>query len=275
LVQVQSEDYFKVRKKFKTKLIAEKHAPSRIDSMCKPPADVAVIDFYSGDLYKNEPLTLKAWTNKPKTGDKKKYPIVIYLHGGFFFETEDWNMTKPFRDSGFVVVAPILRGEDGQKGVFSLFYDEVNDVIALAQYLREQPYVDKNRIYLSGHSVGGTLTLLAAQCSKLFTKAASFSGSPDQVIYCKYGFPSKFIPFDTLNVKEFEVRSPLSYAGSFKCPVRLYYGTREPHFHLSTLQTVKEAKKKSLDVESIRVEGGHEDTVPEEMKRAIRFFNEK
>jgi hypothetical protein len=269
LVQVQPQDYVKVRKEFKTKLYKENAAPSRISSISQPPAEVTEIDFYSGDL------TLKAWMSRPKAGDKEKHPVVIYLHGGFAFEAEDWNMAKPFRDSGFVVAAPILRGEDGQKGAFSLFYNEVDDVIALAHYLGAQPYVDKTRIYLAGHSAGGTLALLTVQCSHLFSKAASFSGSPDQVIYCKYGFPSKFIPFDTLNIKEFEVRSPLSYAGSFKCPVRLYYGTREPHFHLSTLLTVNEAKKKGLNIGSVQVEGGHEDAVPAEMQLAIKFFNEK
>ncbi len=37
---------------------------------------------------------------------------------------------------------PIFRGENGQSGAFSCFYDEVDDVPAAAEYLIKQPYVD-------------------------------------------------------------------------------------------------------------------------------------
>ena len=272
LVQVQNADYSEVRKQFKTTLIKQDGSPRKTkstDSVDVPPAGVTQFLFKSGNL------TLKAWMNMPGEKSNKKYPAVVFLHGGFSFGKGDWDMTKPFRDSGFIVIAPMLRGENGQPGIFSMFYDEVNDVIAAAKYARQQSFIDKEKIYLAGHSVGGTLTLLTAMSTKYYNKAASFSGSPDQVIYCKYGIPAKIIPFDTLNAKEFEMRSPLAYAGSFKCPVRIYYGTNEPHFHLSTLQTVAISKKKGLDVKSEQIEGGHEDAVPEEMKLAIKFFNQK
>ena len=211
LVQIKSDDYSIVRKQFKTKLIKQGGSPQKtqqVDSADIPPQGVTQILFKSGDL------TLKAWMNKPDASNKKKYPVVVFLHGGFAFGKGDWDMAKLFRDSGFIVIVPMLRGENGQQGVFTMFYDEVNDAIAAADYARRQSFSDKKRIYLAGHSVGGTITLLTAMATKYFKKAVSFSGSPDQILYCKYGIPTRIIPFDTLNVKEFEVRSPLAYAGS-------------------------------------------------------------
>lgn len=272
LVEIQNEDYAKVCRQFKTTLIKKAGSPQlsqSSDSADAPPNGVTQIFFKSGKL------SLKAWINKPVNSSNKKYPAIIFLHGGFSFGKGDWDMTKPFRDSGFIVIAPMLRGENGQAGTFTMFYDEVNDAIAAALYARQQSFIDKSTTYLAGHSVGGTITLLTAMANKYFQKAASFSGSPDQSIYCKYGIDPKTIPFDTTTSKEFIVRSPLAYAKSFKIPVRIFYGTNEPHFQLSSQQTASIAKQKGLDVEAIEVHGGHDSAVEEEMKLAIKFFNQR
>ncbi len=46
-------------------------------------------------------------------------------------------------------------------GFFSMFYEEVDDVLATADYLAKLPGADLGHIYLAGHSAGGTLTMLA------------------------------------------------------------------------------------------------------------------
>ena len=57
---------------------------------------------------------------------------MLFLHGGFQFGPEDWEMTWPYRAAGFIVMVPMLRGEDDQAGDFTMFYDEVDDVLAAA-----------------------------------------------------------------------------------------------------------------------------------------------
>ena len=263
LVSIKSEDYKTARENFKTKLIHEEPAPGKWDTL-KTPKGVKEVKFLSnGD-------TLKAWMNIPK--GYKQYPVVIFLHGGFSFGEEDWTMTQQYRDSGFVVFSPMLRGENGQRGIFTMFYDETDDVIASIKYLKSLPFIDAERIFLSGHSVGGTIVMLTAMLTTEIKAAASFSGSPDQMIYCKYGIPTKIIPFDTNDVREFEMRSPLSYAGSFKVPMRIYYGSNEPHFKLSGEQMVKYAKEAGKKIEIIQVTGDHMSAIPEEIERSIRFF---
>jgi dienelactone hydrolase len=264
-VAVQAEDYAQVRKQLRTKLLREGPAPQK-EAMPQAPAGVSVVDVPSGEL------RLKAWVSRPAAEDGKKRPGVVFLHGGFGFGKEDWEMAQPYRDAGFVVLAPILRGENGQAGTFSLFYNEVDDVLAAADYLGQQPYVDRNRLFVAGHSVGGILALLAAETSKRFRAAASFSGSPDQVLYCRYGFPKRLIPFDLSNPRELQVRSPLAYAASFKCPVRIYYGTREQHLAKTSRLMAAVAKEKGLDVEVVPVEGDHMSAVPAAMKQSIAFF---
>jgi dipeptidyl aminopeptidase/acylaminoacyl peptidase len=263
MVRTYNEDYKTARENFSSKLIHIDRAPGRWDTL-KTPERVNEVKFLSnGD-------TLKAWMNVPSKN--KKYPAVIFLHGGFSFGLEDWTMTQAYRDSGFVVFSPMLRGENGQQGTFTMFYDETDDVLASIKYLKSLPYIDADRIYLSGHSVGGTIAMLTSMLTTEIKAAASFSGSPDQMIYCKYGIPAKLIPFDTNDVRECEMRSPLSYARSFKIPMRIYYGSDEPHFRLSSEEMVKYAKESGADIELVQIQGDHMSAIPEEVARSIGFF---
>jgi dienelactone hydrolase len=269
---VQKSDYATERKRFKTRLIRygpSPQSPEETDSADAPPPGVTQIFFNSGNL------TLKAWINKPNEKNNKKHPAIIFLHGGLAFGKGDWDMAKPFRDSGFVVITPILRGENGQKGIFTFLYDEINDAIATAACARRQRYIDRNRIYLAGHSDGGTLALLTAMSCGYFKKAASLSALPDQVSCYAFGIDPKLIPFDTTDRREFQMRSPMEYARSFKCSARLYYGTKEPGFlSSSNQQTAAIAKNSGLDVKAFAVEGGHMSAVEREMNLSIIFFNQ-
>ena len=68
---------------------------------------------------------------------------------------------------------PSLRGGNDNPGNKEGFLGEVDDVLAAADFLSKQEFVDPNRIYLGGHSTGGTLVLLVAACSNKFPRAGS------------------------------------------------------------------------------------------------------
>jgi dipeptidyl aminopeptidase/acylaminoacyl peptidase len=260
-VEVQDEDYAAARTRFQTRLVRKMPAPQPW-SPIRPPAGVSEVEIPSGEL------RLKAWVNRPADGSGK-HPAVLFLHGGFSFGKEDWDAGQPYRDAGFVVLTPILRGENGQPGSFTLWYDEVDDVLAAARYFTGQAYVDPRHLYLAGTSAGGTLALLAAEANELFRAAASFSASPDQVVLTRHAKID--LPFDKTDRRELQMRSPLAYARSFKCPVRIYYATQD-NFVLTSERTAVVAKERKLDVEAVRLEGDHGSIVPEGIKRSIQFF---
>lgn len=52
-------------------------------------------------------------------------------------------------------MTPMLRGENGNPGNYELFLGEVDDARAAVKWLAGQPYVNPQRIYVFGHSVGG------------------------------------------------------------------------------------------------------------------------
>jgi dienelactone hydrolase len=255
-------DYAKARAAFKTTLSHRAPSPQSFEPITIPEG-VEQLEYRSG------PLLLNALFASATSQGKQ--PAVLFLHGGFAFGIDDWDMAQPFREAGFAVMMPILRGENGQPGAFSMFYDEVDDVVAAASTLAAQPSVDPTRIFLVGHSAGETLTLLAAQASTQFRAGASLSGSPDQRRFLDSGW-DRAAPFDAANEDEVRMRSPLVFAESFKCPVRILYGSEEKFFAAASRETARLARARGLDVESAAVPGGHFTAIPEEVALAIAFF---
>jgi acetyl esterase/lipase len=263
-LELRPISYRAARHRFKTKLVLHGPAPQEWNQS-SPPEGVSEVLFPSGDLQ------LKAWiTRCPDSGGKR--PAVLFLHGGFAFAAEDWEQAQPFVEAGFVLMMPSLRGENGQDGSFSMFFDEVDDALAASSSLANVPCVDRSRIFVAGHSAGGTLAMLASMSTKTFRAAASFSGAPDNVAFVDSGLEA---PFDRNDPQEFIVRSPVAYATSFQCPARLYYGSQEEFFDLPTQETARRARTTGLDVEAVRVDGDHFSAVPEAMEQAITFFEQQ
>ena len=229
------------------------------------PADAKAVTYPSGGR------SLTAWIGMPDNPPARA-PVVIFLHGGFAFGSDDFDMARPYRDAGFVVVTPILRAENGQDGNFSMFYDEVDDVIAVTDYVRRLPDIDPERIFLAGHSIGGTMTMLAAMTSPWFRGVASLSGSPDQILWIKFGGYNRIAPFDINDEREYVMRSPLSYARSFKAPARIYYGSAEPFFGPSSRKLAEVATAAGADVVTKEMPGDHFGAVPAEIADSIIFF---
>jgi dienelactone hydrolase len=260
----ETQPYAEARKGFHTNLL--ERGPSRQPWQNEvPPNDAIEVPYKSGNL------NLKAWVSARAAGGARR-PAVLFLHGGFAFGADDWDQAQPFRDAGFVVLIPMLRGENGLPGNYTMFYDEVDDALAAAEVLANQPDVDPQRMFVAGHSAGGTLALLSAMVSDRFKAAASFSGSPDQVWFVRG--QEELAPFDRDDPREFQMRSPLAFPKSFKCPVRMYYGDEEFGFDAPSKKLAELAKAAGKDVEAISVPGDHLTAVDPAMKQTIAFFRQ-
>jgi dipeptidyl aminopeptidase/acylaminoacyl peptidase len=261
----ETQSYAQARQSFRTQLVRRGPTPQAW-APAVPPEGANEVTYRSGDL------DLKAWVSAP-TGDAARRPAVLFLHGGFAFGAGDWDQSRPYRDAGFVVMTPMVRGENGLPGAYSMFYDEVGDILAAAEALAKRPDVDPQRVYVAGHSVGGTLALLAAMTSDRFRAAASFSGSPDQVAWARG--QDELVPFSRLDQREFQMRSPLAFAKSFKCPTRVYYGSEEILFPASSKKLAALAQAAGLDVEVVSVPGDHSSSVDPAMRQSITFFRQR
>ncbi len=166
----------------------------------------------------------------PNPGDGQKHPAIIWIHGGESHSIDDlaWSPGSPendqsahqYSEGGVIIMYPSLRGGSGNPGVNESFFGEVDDVIAAADFLAKQSFVDPSRIYLGGHSTGGTLVLLVAECSDRFR--AIFSFGPVAVIG-QYG--DDFVTCDPTDEKEMMLRSPTLWLPSIKSPTFIIEGS--------------------------------------------------
>jgi dipeptidyl aminopeptidase/acylaminoacyl peptidase len=178
----------------------------------------------------------------PDPRDGQKHPAIVWITGGDCNTIDEgvWQERPPsndqtasaYRKAGVVMMFPSLRGGNANPGVKEGFLGEVDDVLAAADFLARQPYVDPQRIYLGGHSTGGTLALLAAESSGRFRAVFSF-GPVDDVS----GYGSEYCPFNTWNKREVELRSPGNWLHSVQSPTFVIEGTVQGN--LSALQTMK------------------------------------
>lgn len=166
-------------------------------------------------------------------GDGKKHPIVIWLFGGFDNSIDGiaWTPGPPgndqsataFRDAGLLMMYPSLRGGNDNPGYKEAFYGEVDDVLSAIAYAKKQDFVDPQRIYLGGHSTGGTLALLVAESTSDLRSVFAFGP-----VYNVRGYGAENLPFDTNVLREVALRSPGRWLRFIHEPTYVFEGTDQP-----------------------------------------------
>jgi len=169
----------------------------------------------------------------PDPKDGKKHPAIVWAHGGFggigsyFWEPagkRNDQSARAFREKGIVMMCPSWRGENDNPGRFELFYGEVEDFLAAIEHVKNLPYVDPQRIYVGGHSTGGTMTLLAAVSSDQFRAAFSFGGMIDGVETLGDGEGYGNTPYNPNSNLDHRLRSPMRYASFIRRPTFYFEG---------------------------------------------------
>jgi acetyl esterase/lipase len=212
------------RRGFTTKLVP---AATQRNPVPEPPPELFRKVYYDSPAGK-----LAAYVSQmPQDG--KKRPAMIWITGGDCntIDKSIWSEAPPsndqtagaYRKAGIVMMFPSLRGGNNNPGVKEAFLGEVDDVLAAADYLAQEESVDPKRLYLGGHSTGGTLVLLVAEATDRFRAVFSFGPASDVSNY-----DSEYIPFDTSNRREVELRSPGRWLGSIRGPTFVFEGTDSP-----------------------------------------------
>lgn len=223
------------RKGFTTKLARQEKANEAVAN--PPPRAFGKVQFES-------PAGKLAAYLSPDLKDGKKRPAIIWITGGDCNTIGDvWSPGKrdndqsasQYRTAGIVMMFPSLRGGNQNPGFKENFYGEVDDVLAAAEYLAKLDYVDPKRIYLGGHSTGGTLVLLVAEHSPRFRAVFSF-GPVDDIL----GYGGRFTEaVNAADAKEVELRSPGKWLHSIQSPTFVFEGTSDGN--LEALETMAKA----------------------------------
>jgi carboxymethylenebutenolidase len=134
--------------------------------------------------YPNGDLKLPGYLYKP--AGKGPFPAVIWNHGSEKMPTAQVELARFYTEHGFVFFLPIREGHGDAPGEYIVdlqqklretetsqeainqkivaLHDRFNaDVVAAVAWLKQQPFVDADRIVMSGCSYGGIQTLLSAE----------------------------------------------------------------------------------------------------------------
>lgn len=181
--------------------------------------------------YNSEGMSLAAFVT-PDPTDQQKHPAIVWLTGGesntlaeFWRKGSKQNdqTASPYRDAGVIMMFPTLRGGNDNTGNIEVNYGEVNDVIAAAKYLATLPYVDSSRIYLGGHSTGGTLALLVSEVVSsshpdLFKEVISFGATQETMFLQEMSFD------EGDKQRENDLRAPANWTQDIKVPTWIIEG---------------------------------------------------
>lgn len=173
-----------------------------------------------------------AWLSNPtpEMGQEKR-PAIIWIAGGWPIGGMDQSAWTPqditndqsasdYREAGMVIMYPTFRGAHGNPGVQELYYGELDDLLSALAYLKTVPYVDPDRIYLGGHSAGGTMALLGAAATDEFRAVIALGPTTIQAM-------SEHTPIIKESAKELRLRDPLHYLPTIKTPTLIIEGLRD------------------------------------------------
>ena len=257
--------YLERRAAFRTRLTRRGPAPQDWEYEVPPP-DVREVRYPSGNLM------LKAWVYVPRARAARKPPALVFFHGGFAFARSDLEVCQPFMRAGFVVMTPMLRGENGNPGNFELFWGEVDDARAAIRWLATQPYVDADHIYAFGHSAGGGVSaLLSLQENVPLRHSGSAGGLYPPEVFSNW---HRFVPFDSSVRQECELRVLMGNARDMRLPHYAYVGKADP---LSSIPRAvrDEAARPGSKLTISFVPGGHAASLEPALRQYLALIQDQ
>jgi hypothetical protein len=198
-----SEPFLARRSAHETVLIEHGPSPGKYVEYTPPPGVVRTI-YMSGEL------SLAAWYAVPLGAGARTVPALVYFHGDFAFGPDDFEVVRPFIDAGYLVMTPMLRGENGNPGDFELLWGEVDDARAAVEHVAALSSVDRSRIYAFGHSIGGGIVAMLSLYPELPLRATGSSGGiymPETFArWAKSDDNRELVRFDPTDENETELR---------------------------------------------------------------------
>jgi predicted Zn finger-like uncharacterized protein len=192
----------------------------------------------------------------PDPGDGQKHPAIVWITGGDCNSIGDvWTpndrsndqSARAFRQAGIVMMFPSLRGGNANPGRREGFYNEVEDILAATEHLAALAYVDPSRIYLGGHSTGGTLVLLVAASTDRFKGV--FSLGP---VATPAHYGGDYIYCDLNNDREIYLRSPIFWLQDIESPTFVFEGASQGNWESIEMM---QSKNKNTQIQFFRVPG--------------------
>jgi dipeptidyl aminopeptidase/acylaminoacyl peptidase len=194
--------------------------------------------------WENEGFHVQGWLLYPANYDPaKKYPMVVYVHGGPSAATMPrWPAAGygpvPFSALGYFVLMPNPRGSFGEGETFTqanrkdFGYGDLRDILAGVDAVEKKVPVDDNRVGITGWSYGGFMTMFAVTQTHRFHAAVSGAGLSNwQSYYGENSIDQWMIPFFGASVYDdpavYAKSSAINFIRNVKTPTLVVVGDRD------------------------------------------------
>ena len=181
---------------------------------------------------------------KPRDFDPtKRYPVIVEVYGGpsaptisNAFQNNVWD--NVLGNNGYICAKIDNRAATGiSKKLENLIVNrspgiiELNDLVDGVRWLKQQPYVDPERIGLTGWSGGGTNTVLGMTRSTEF-KAGIAGGTVTDFRYYDSKWGEALMKTEKENLQGYEENSLLKYAKDLHGKLLLVHGLHDDNVHI-------------------------------------------
>jgi dipeptidyl aminopeptidase/acylaminoacyl peptidase len=241
---------------------------------------------------------LQGWILKPPGFDpSQKYPSILEIHGGPLAQYGHAFMHEFFylAAHGYVVYFCNPRGGQGYgeahaKAIWNNWGTaDYDDLMAWADYLEQQPYIDTDRMGVTGGSYGGYMTtwiightdrFKAAVAQRCVSNLISMIGSSDFNWVFQQAVGEDKPPWE--NFEKYWAHSPMKYIGNAKTPTLIIHSEQDLRCAIEQSEQVFVALKRlGVETEMVRFpdephglsRGGRTDRRIERLNHILRWFD--
>ncbi len=189
-------------------------------------------------------FNVQGWLLYPANYDpSKKYPLIVYVHGGPSSATlPRWPGVgfgpAPFAALGYFVLMPNPRGSYGQGEAFTAAnrkdfgYGDLRDILAGVDAVTRSHNIDPERVGLTGWSYGGFMTMFAVTQTNRFRAAVAGAGISNwQSYYGENAIDQWMTPFMGASVYDdpgvYAKMSAVNFIHQVKTPTLAVVGDRD------------------------------------------------
>ncbi len=227
------------------------------------------------------------WFLPPEFDESKKYPVLISIYGGPNAGTVHnafpyWMKSYFLAQEGIIVAQVDHRGSGhfGKAGVSLMHRNlgkwEMNDYITFVKWLENKPFVDTNKIAITGGSYGGYVTCMAMTYgSDYFDYGLAQYSVTDWLLYDNV-YTERYMDMPKENPEGYKNGSVLTWADKYKGGLLITHGTIDDNVHMqNTIQFIDKLERMNKDFEIMIYPGerhGIRSKFMHSMKLAMKFF---
>lgn len=197
-------------------------------------------------------VELPAYMIKPYNFDpSKKYPILFYIYGEPVGQTvrDSWQKSLWYQylaQRGYIVMSIDNRGTStplGREWRHHLHHNigihsSEDQSAAVRKLLETYPFIDEDRVAVTGFSGGGSMSLnLLFRYPDLYKLAMAGGFISDQLLYDTI-YQERYMGLPDENPDGYKYGSPITHAAGLKGHLLIYHGTQDDNCHYQSFENL-------------------------------------